>query len=506
MKKFVFLMFSLFCCFILHSQNVTIKGTIISSSDGLPIANVNISIQGTNHGVSSDKDGKFFLENVKLPVILSFSHLAYFSKDLQLTKDSIKKGKSIVLNIELSDKTTNLSEVVIRDDSPVYQLERLVYDFEVDSSNLYIIRNSKDKKLLQVYSFEDYLRNKILIPDECNEIKYDYSNQLSLKQNNDESYYKIMFDEKKNINLKKEKYDVMENGFLRIISDGNNYDGRGMNLFHKEYFKKYVHPLFNTYQIYILNSFADCKFFYSYSFMDKCFTLYKLDKYKGELKFTLIYYSLFKVDDWLKDEPIQNYILRNKYNPYFDRVPKIQNEDARVIAKVKSIIKAKRILDEIAIGFKRSLFINNKRISPPGHLIILYSRFPFIRVPVYIGEMSKNLYIFNFENMNLYKLSDNGTPLESIKLDPYFIGNDFKYLKEVFTNQEKTRCFFRYDIFQKTQLKEIDLQTGKYVRTITLETPYVEKIRMIRNYIYYTARTEGINAFERGLFKQKIEY
>ena len=106
-------MVSLFCCFILHSQNVTIKGTIIASSDGLPIANVNISIKGTNYGVSSDKDGKFSLQNVKLPVILSFSHLAYFSKDLQLTKDSIKKGKSIVLNIELSDKTTNLS--VVRD-------------------------------------------------------------------------------------------------------------------------------------------------------------------------------------------------------------------------------------------------------------------------------------------------------------------------------------------------------------------------------------------------------
>lgn len=145
MKKFVFLMVSLFCCFILHSQNVTIKGSVIASSDGLPIANVNISIQGTNHGVSSDKDGKFFLENVKLPVILSFSHLAYFSKDLQLTKDSIKKGKSIVLNIELSDKTTNLSEVVIRDDSPVYQLERLVYDFEVDSS---VVRDLQSRTIL----------------------------------------------------------------------------------------------------------------------------------------------------------------------------------------------------------------------------------------------------------------------------------------------------------------------------------------------------------------------
>ena len=113
---------------------------------------------------------------------------------------------------------------------------------------------------------------------------------------------------------------------------------------------------------------------------------------------------------------------------------------------------------------------------------------------------------FNFEKMNLYKLSDNGTLLLTLKIDSSFIENDFKYLSDIYINEEKTRCFIRYDLSQKTQLKEIDLQTGKYIRTITLETPYVEKIRMIRNYIYYTARTEGINAFERGLFKQKIEY
>lgn len=88
-------MVSLFCCFILHSQNVTIKGTIISSSDGLPIANVNISIKGTNYGVSSDKDGRFSLENVKLPIIIHISHIAYISKDISLTKKDITKGNTI---------------------------------------------------------------------------------------------------------------------------------------------------------------------------------------------------------------------------------------------------------------------------------------------------------------------------------------------------------------------------------------------------------------------------
>ena len=505
MKKFVFLMVSLFYCFILHSQNVTIKGTIIASSDGLPIANVNISIKGTNHGVSSDKDGKFFLENVKLPVILSFSHLAYFSKDLQLTKDSIKKGKSIVLNIELSDKTTNLSEVVIRDDSPVYQLERLVYDFEVDSSNLYVISNSNGEKLLQVYSFEDYLINKIFIPDECDEITYDYSKQLSLKQKDNESYYKIMFDKENNIKLNIVKYDVIERGFLRIISDRNNYKRRSVNFVGREHFKANPNNIFNTNQIYILNSFADSKFFYYYSSMNKCFTLLKIEKYKDELKFTIIYYALYALDDWFKDEPIPNYKIRIKHNPYFDRLYQIQNENEEVIVNLKSIIKANEILDDMARRFRKPL-LNGKRVSPPGDLLVLYTKFPYLKIPVYIGEMSDNLYVFNFEKMNLYKLSDNGTLLLTLKIDSSFIESDFKYLSDIYINEEKTRCFIRYDLSQKTQLKEIDLQTGKYIRTITLETPYVEKIRMIRNYIYYTARTEGINAFERGLFKQKIEY
>ena len=159
----------------------------------------------------------------------------------------------------------------------------------------------------------------------------------------------------------------------------------------------------------------------------------------------------------------------------------------------------------MARRFRKPL-LNGKRVSPPGDLLVLYTKFPYLKIPVYIGEMSDNLYVFNFEKMNLYKLSDNGTLLLTLKIDSSFIESDFKYLSDIYINEEKTRCFIRYDLSQKTQLKEIDLKTGKYIRTITLETPYVEKIRMIRNYIYYTARTEGINAFERGLFKQKIEY
>lgn len=44
---------------ICYSQKVIINGSILSLTDSLPIANVNVSIYGTNHGVSSDKKGRF---------------------------------------------------------------------------------------------------------------------------------------------------------------------------------------------------------------------------------------------------------------------------------------------------------------------------------------------------------------------------------------------------------------------------------------------------------------
>ena len=189
-KALIFLGFIIFSSFG-FSQEVIIRGTIRSSKDGLPIDNVNISIKGTNNGTSSDKDGEFTLKNIHLPAILRISHLAFFSKDVALSKDDVKKGNTIVLDILLSEKITNLAEVIISEKPPVYQLERLIYDFEIDDTNLFIIRNSKDKKLLQVYSFNNYLRYQKFIPKECNVVEYDYSNNVVVRKKKEAKYYQV---------------------------------------------------------------------------------------------------------------------------------------------------------------------------------------------------------------------------------------------------------------------------------------------------------------------------
>src|SRR5574344_373182 len=198
MKKVITLFVSLFCCYLLFPQNVTIKGHIIASSDGLPVKDVNITVKGKTIGTSSDVKGNFILKNVSLPCDLKISHIAFLPKEVSLNKKDISKSNTINLNISLADKTFPLSEIIIRD-KPYYRLERLVYDFEIDDNYVYTITNKNDKKHLSVYTFEDYRKRTQEIPKECNEISYDLQDILRVKNSDKAEYYKLLFDKKFNI-------------------------------------------------------------------------------------------------------------------------------------------------------------------------------------------------------------------------------------------------------------------------------------------------------------------
>lgn len=54
-------------------------------------------------------------------------------------------------------------------------------------------------------------------------------------------------------------------------------------------------------------------------------------------------------------------------------------------------------------------------------------------------------------------------------------------------------------------LKELNLNIGEYVKTIKLPQNRIEKIRIAKNYIYYTVAKEELNGIERQLYKQKLD-
>ena len=237
MKRLIPFITILFFSLIALSQNVTIKGNIIASFDGLPVKDVNISVKGKTIGTSSNDKGNFILKNVSLPCDLNISHIAYLSKEVSLSKKDISKRNTIELNISLADKTTPISEIIIRT-KPYYRLERLVYDFEIDDNYLYIISNKKDKKFLTVFTFEDYLKRTQEVPKECNEISFDLQNKLRVKKDGKDDYWRIASSD---TSLKYYIYDSLINGVGYIIADTSNYIENKYNAFNiwfNDYYKK----------------------------------------------------------------------------------------------------------------------------------------------------------------------------------------------------------------------------------------------------------------------------
>ena len=64
-RKFFSITVYIFICllsFAVHAQNTTVRGTVIGSDDGQPIPGVNIQIEGTDMGSSTDFDGFYSIQ------------------------------------------------------------------------------------------------------------------------------------------------------------------------------------------------------------------------------------------------------------------------------------------------------------------------------------------------------------------------------------------------------------------------------------------------------------
>lgn len=492
MKKVIVLLVSLLCCCIAFSQNVTIKGNIIASSDGLPIKDVNISIKGKTIGTSSNDKGNFILKNVSLPCVLNISHIAYLSKEVSLTKKDIAKRNTIELNISLADKTTPISEIVIRT-KPYYRLERLVYDFEIDDNYLYIISNKNDKKHLSVYTFEDYMKRTQEIPKECNEVSFDCHNKLRIKKEGRDDYWRITSSD---TSLKYTPYDSILNGIGYVIANPKNYEENKFDMFFRWYFElktsEFLPAILSNVGVSYCGSLSNGIYFsYDKAWWCKHKQLFRIYEEKGKLKYKMVYYAFYDIDDWLFSN-IEPPFHKYRINPKID----ILDIDKFTLDRINLIRRSNDILKEYL----------NRLIPPPTagfhNIHVLYSSLK-MNIPVSFISTDKHLYIFNFDKGVLYKLDQDNTLLSTIYIDKVF-KEDFNYADIIF-NKEYNKCFVRYDKSSNTTLKELDLNTGEYIRTINLPQTKIEKIRIVKNYIYYTAAIEGEYAIERQLYKLKID-
>ncbi|MEK9529977.1 MAG: TonB-dependent receptor [Flavobacteriaceae bacterium] len=105
-KLFGLSLYTLVCCvgFIAHAQTTTVKGTVVGAEDGQPIPGVNVLIEGTAMGSSTDFDGFYSIE-VPDGATLVFSYIGMME-----TKVLVSQATH---NVVLETSTTGLDEVIV---------------------------------------------------------------------------------------------------------------------------------------------------------------------------------------------------------------------------------------------------------------------------------------------------------------------------------------------------------------------------------------------------------
>ena len=147
-----------------------------------------------------------------------------------------------------------------------------------------------------------------------------------------------------------------------------------------------------------------------------------------------------------------------------------------------------------------------KWIDPTPNLdnILVYYKLTRGTVQVNFVANKNYLYIFNYEKEFIHIINQDNILVKSLPLDSEFL-SDYKFIDDILFNRESNRCFIVLKKFASLELKELDLNTGKYINTINLGFSNVEKIRMVGNYLYYTVPVEGEYTLETQLYKQKID-
>ena len=103
--KSVFFVVLLFCTSLYAQDEVTIKGTVTSLSDGEPVLGANIINMRSKKGVSTDFDGNYSLK-MKTGDVIQFSYLGFKTKSVTYTNQ-------LKLDVALEESADVLDEIVI---------------------------------------------------------------------------------------------------------------------------------------------------------------------------------------------------------------------------------------------------------------------------------------------------------------------------------------------------------------------------------------------------------
>ncbi|MBQ4007156.1 MAG: carboxypeptidase-like regulatory domain-containing protein, partial [Muribaculaceae bacterium] len=123
MRKQLLLLLVSVCSVLAYARTVT--GIVTSATDKEPIIGASVRVHGTNKGTTTDIDGNYTI-NVNDNDVLDFSYVG-------MNPVSIKVGNQSVINVELTDNSQVLGEVVVTAMGQTQEKKKL--NFAVQSLN-----------------------------------------------------------------------------------------------------------------------------------------------------------------------------------------------------------------------------------------------------------------------------------------------------------------------------------------------------------------------------------
>ena len=103
MRKLLLTLIAVICVTMINAQQLSVNGTVVSDTDGLPIPGVSVAVKGTTTGTITDIDGKFEM-SVAEGSTLVFSFIGMETQELPATPN---------MNISMVDELAALNEVVV---------------------------------------------------------------------------------------------------------------------------------------------------------------------------------------------------------------------------------------------------------------------------------------------------------------------------------------------------------------------------------------------------------
>ena len=120
---------------LVFAQKV-VTGKVTDANDGTSLPGVNVSIKGTNQGVTTGANGDYSLRVPANAVSLVFSFVGYDKQELPV-------GSSSVINVNLKPSSITLNEVVVTALGVTREKKSLGYaSQEVKGDNIAAVRTS----------------------------------------------------------------------------------------------------------------------------------------------------------------------------------------------------------------------------------------------------------------------------------------------------------------------------------------------------------------------------